>query len=1830
MAQESRLVVVIDSQNAERNARNLGNELVSIERKGEFASKSMDSLSVATRALAGHMAGLVTVGAAISKMDTYTGLQNRLKLVTNNQAELNKATEDTFQIAQKTYSAWDSVLQVYQRFSDNAKTLNLTMDDTARLTETVSKAVAISGASAEAADAALVQFGQALASGTLRGEELNSVMEQTPALAKAIAKGMGITVGELRSVAAEGKITSQEIVKALRNVQDEVDALFAKTDITIGQSLTLLNNEITKFVGEAGKGSGAAQALSGSIQLLANNLNLIADSAFAIGIGLMTKAVLTKTVAVQASIAASTKQVFATIAERNANIAAAKAEVESALAEAQSTQVTLTNIKATHAQIMAEIELEKVRLKAQITEQGRTATITRMAQLGRLQAQVALEVAAAETAQSASSARLSAALTAQSVATSRLALAKSALMAIFSPMGLAIAATAASFYLLSSSSDEVKESLATQSDSVSDLTDKYIKLNTVQALTEGVRLRKEIEQQNDAIDDASGAIKRFAYIQKELFKLSGSDYEDYQNAIKSIATGASDAGDLLKKMISSGRFSQTQIDKLIEFSSAVAESKNKIEQGNTALKLLNATSGQHVEVTAESIKQLTIQTNLTKVATQNFTDMKTQMLDSLRAQVEFIRLNGGSEEQVKSLNKVIQAYSLNQISATDAVSKFNSTAKVPVDNIKKLQEYAIKTDQSKIALNQANAELKKQNDLRNEYLKQHQTVLGAQQGETNELNNQVAAQEKLNKLRDNANKDNLKNDFLIKNTKAFGGGEKGLDKARAASEFYTDNKIPMTRSLTGQEYAIFEAWYKKQKEVKDLQESISESTRKQTKEVEKQTKEAAKQAVLLAGNDEKSRNMLRVYLAFRNAGLGDKQARVMTAQVGRETDFRNEAMFGSHKDANNGYTNTGFLSWQKSRSTKLMQSLQGQGVLDKNGKIQQTQDALDAMAKHAVQEAMTDKSYSKSKAALLNDDLDYRSLERIVAKNLVGWDYDGKKLGKAKASQHLAKQDSYYNQLSKILGDNPEAVSKAIGDLSKLEDEAYKARAKTLEEVKQLQATYDSETVARSKKREEEINKATILGQSNLIPKINERYDAEDKLAQKQFDFEVNGYKWTEEQKLDYTYETNSLRLVAEGKLSEDQRKVALDGLKLQKQQELGLLKLAQEQRLFQARLSLLSETQAMQERYRLEREEIHKNTKLSIEERQKLIALSKANQDKETRDKVNNAVQNWGGIQADMNGTGEFFRQDQERFSRLNAANDLADSQFAATDLNEQNSLDGLNAQFEAGLIKQQDYENQKTAIIQAAQDQRNQIAAEHAKNVQDIEDKYQQDRLNTQIAFGGQMMGSLTSMFGSMFGEQSKAYKIMFAADKAYAIAAAGIAIQQNIAAASKAGFPLNIPLIAGAVAQGASIIANIRAIKDQGFADGGYTGSGRKYEPAGIVHKGEVVWSQEDIKRWGGVGLVENMRKSANPEAFINNHAINNTSAENVFNRSFLSSKAFNDNQNISNIFNRPTRENQIIVNAFKPSKDAASRSEDVQSITNQYAGNNTSFSEVLDKSIQSSKSFNASKSIISSLSNSKVLNSNVSNSTVQNAEKELLKEVSIFKDNGFADGGYTGKGKKYEIAGAVHKGEIVWSQDDIKKWGGVDKVEQMRRATSPESFVSNYAQNHTTFESILNRANQSSRIFNQSKEISNIFNKSVQDDQIIYKGNGNVPTSATSDLYHDGKVYFSSNGLVQDRSNLDDVQDFTLGRTSRPQAEIMPSIEPSTPTINFKIEVINQVSGATVEAEQLDEQTVRIIVTDELDKQLPRKVPKLVSDQIANPNSTISRSLTENTTARRNRT
>ncbi|HHP4810917.1 tape measure protein [Acinetobacter baumannii] len=608
MAQESRLVIVIDAKNAERNARNLGNELDSIEKKGDFASKSMDALSVATRQLAGYMAGLVTVSAAISKMDTYTGLQNRLKLVTNNQVELNKATEDTFRIAQKTYSAWDSVLQVYQRFSDNAKTLNLTMDDTARLTETVSKAVAISGASAAAADAALVQFGQALASGTLRGEELNSVMEQTPALAKAIAQGMGITVGELRTVAAEGKITSQEIVKALKNVQADVDALFAKTDITISQSLTLLNNEITKFVGESGKGSGAAEVLSGSIKTLAGNLDVL-TSAMMVGGAYWLGTYIPAIYASGVAVAAKTKELAA---QTFAQYAAIQAERAAAAQQVLSTQAVVANTQATLAAIAAEKALEVQRLKSQITEKGRAATLTRMAELKKIEAQVTRELAVAEGALATAQARSAAAGAASVGIGTRL------LGLLSGPVGIGItvASLAAGYLLMRDNGDKANDMLEKQSRYAGMAADELMKLEGAQKRAAEGELTKQLSLQNAQLSKSQNEFLLLTQSITDNNKQSAEAYRIWAE----LKTGVIDVNQAFNRLNQLSFISSDQINQLADRKKKVDENSKAVKQTNAELNQVRA-SGANAKAGFNDVSQGA------KGAVQDVTELNKKLKD---------------------------------------------------------------------------------------------------------------------------------------------------------------------------------------------------------------------------------------------------------------------------------------------------------------------------------------------------------------------------------------------------------------------------------------------------------------------------------------------------------------------------------------------------------------------------------------------------------------------------------------------------------------------------------------------------------------------------------------------------------------------------------------------------------------------------------------------------------------------------------------------------------------------------------------------------------------------------------------------------------------------------------------------------------------------------------------------------------------------------------------------------------------------------------------------------------------------------------------------------
>lgn len=195
------------------------------------------------------------------------------------------------------------------------------------------------------------------------------------------------------------------------------------------------------------------------------------------------------------------------------------------------------------------------------------------------------------------------------------------------------------------------------------------------------------------------------------------------------------------------------------------------------------------------------------------------------------------------------------------------------------------------------------------------------------------------------------------------------------------------------------------------------------------------------------------------------------------------------------------------------------------------------------------------------------------------------------------------------------------------------------------------------------------------------------------------------------------------------------------------------------------------------------------------------------------------------------------------------------------QDDLTGLlgdQAQFDGYLQRLEDwYQRQLDIVAQGraenaalnaqwdAQEER--ARTEHAARLQELTQAQHQ----MQLAATASIFDSMAQIAYNAAGEQSRAYQVLFAISKGFAVAQAAVALAQNVAEASKVGFPQNLPLIAAAFAQGAQITAILSGanFRPGGYADGGYTGPGGKYQPAGIVHKGEGVLSQEDIRALGG---------------------------------------------------------------------------------------------------------------------------------------------------------------------------------------------------------------------------------------------------------------------------------------------------------------------------------------------------------------------------------------------
>ena len=721
-ASTSRLVIEISSEQAKRNAELLNRELQSIEKNGDFATKSMDAMSVATRSLAAQMTALVSVGALISKMDAYTNLQNRLKLVTNSQTELNKAMSDTFDIAQRTRQSWDAAAQVYQGFANNAKTLGLTMDQTAKLTETVSKAVAISGASAASAEAALVQFNQALGAGALRGEELNSVMEQTPALARAIAEGMGITVGQLRTVAATGAITSEALVKALEKASKSVDSLFAKTDPTIGQSFTMLNNEVSKFIGEAGKASGAASLTADSVKLLAENLDLVVSSLQVAG----AYYVGTYIPAIYASVAAGAAKSKQLVEQTVTQYGLIQAEKAASAQEVVGLEAKLAATQATRVLLVEELKLELQRKKSQISAQGSINSELRMGLLRQQQAQINAELTATENALAAARTRASAASSASLAIGGRL------LGVLGGPvgLGLTVATLAGSYLLMRDNGLEANAMLNEQSKYAQKSTEELKSLDSAHKSVAKNDLAQKFKEQNEELDrqarlfaNAIGEVAQYNNQMGNGAKVSADLYA-IQADVRSGSLSLSEALSRVNQisMITPEQRAQMvsqieQYDKLYGTVSENAKAQKALGvevkvSGNAAQNASSQLDGQ-----AKSFNKVEEAARAAKNALENYRSGALADIKEMSAKTTLLMNSSLSNNQIDYLMKALKALNYDpKLTGTDEAKQLFSLA---------LQQAKIKDAEDK--LTESRKESTKQLEKQQQILQVNAKVLEASQ-----------------------------------------------------------------------------------------------------------------------------------------------------------------------------------------------------------------------------------------------------------------------------------------------------------------------------------------------------------------------------------------------------------------------------------------------------------------------------------------------------------------------------------------------------------------------------------------------------------------------------------------------------------------------------------------------------------------------------------------------------------------------------------------------------------------------------------------------------------------------------------------------------------------------------------------------------------------------------------------------------------------------------------------------------------------------------------------------------------------------------------------------
>lgn len=602
--QSSRLDVIIDSRLAQRNGEQLRITLNNLNVVGDQTTRSMNGAGNAARAAGSAFAALGAGQVArevIRLTDAFKSMQGSLALVSASTGAASQAFSELLGMANNTGSSLESTVALYTRLANATKGVGYSQEQLLNVTDAINKAFVVSGATAQEASNAAIQLSQGLAAGALRGEELNSVMEQGPRITRALADYLGVTNGQIRAMAAEGKITAEVVTNALLRSLSSLNEELDRMPRRFEQASTALKNNFLAAVGQVdidplissvdalatsladpkvidgiqrvASGIGSLVAVGGSgLKAVASNVDVLMaiTGAYAakLGVGLVSSLALSAKARAADSVA-TLRQTEATRIAAVAEQQAAQIVTRRAMAEQQMTgaklaraNVELLAARGTNAETFA--------LQAQIA----AATANRMATLAVTEAKVAQT--AAENALTASMAR---------GASVRAA----AMAAIGGPMGLVtlgLAAAAAGYIYFSSSADSGTQSLIDQNLALDESIEKLNELDAAQRRNE---LLNWTEKQSAESEKAASALKKYGYDGSEAFLQIGYSANGYREQFK--------------LMIQEVREGKRTIDSVTEWARTTAGLTDEQVSGLTRTAAAYQSSSKMSESLAEKLAQ---------------------------------------------------------------------------------------------------------------------------------------------------------------------------------------------------------------------------------------------------------------------------------------------------------------------------------------------------------------------------------------------------------------------------------------------------------------------------------------------------------------------------------------------------------------------------------------------------------------------------------------------------------------------------------------------------------------------------------------------------------------------------------------------------------------------------------------------------------------------------------------------------------------------------------------------------------------------------------------------------------------------------------------------------------------------------------------------------------------------------------------------------------------------------------------------------------------------------------------------------------------------------